>query len=534
MGDIEIHCAAGDGKIERLQRLLTDRQRDINHQDGWKRTPLHNAASGGHTDCVKFLIQHGADTNIQDMWERTPLYKAASGGHTQCVELLLQHGADTSIQDRWKRTPLHKAVRSGHTECVQLLLRHRANTSIQDENWMTPLHLAARGCHTECIQLLLQHGADTSIQDVRGRTPLHWAAVVGHTQCVQLLLQHGADATIQNEKKKIPRMLAEEKQCLAVVELLRRFENHDVKVYIQTRTLEYLAEILDPQEYSIFNLTNLDPNFHDLFQFGKIQGVKDWLAKNNYTTIKDISDGLLAANLLQLSRAAVEYYAEVVKKISNMSPDEFEALCRTLTIAKYMYTPSSTTCGLKSTSVPLDQCHQDAFIAFAEEDEPTIEPIVRQLKKLDIQCWYSEEDLIPGRYEYKETVMAIRSSRISILFLSKSFIQNLGCNYVMENIIRNATEKKHGVIPVVMNITPEEIPDGLRSWKHFFFDDQELVSNILAAIKGPENTPTYGQIRHENKVLRDQNEVLRDDNEVLRHKNKALLEENEVLRDAVR
>ncbi|XP_023933462.1 uncharacterized protein LOC106150617 [Lingula anatina] len=338
------------------------------------------------------------------------------------------------------------------------------------------------------------------------RTPLHFAASGGHTQCVQFLLQHGADTSVQDKEKKTPKMLAEEKECTAVVELLRRFEIHDIQMYIQTRTLEYLAEILDPEEYRIFTLTNLVPNFPDLFQFGKIQGVKDWIAKNNYTTIKDIREGLLDANLPRLSRAAVQYYAEVVENISNKSPDGFEALCRTLTTAKYMYmcTPSSTTRGLKGKSVPLDQYRQDTFIAYAEEDEPTIGAVVRELKKLEIQCWFAEEDLIPGKYVNDETVKAISTSRFSILFLSKSFIQSRGCKYVMENIIENAKEKEHGVIPVVMNISPEEFPEGLRNWEPLFFDDEELIPKIVATIKGSRDIPTYGQLRDENEALRDE------------------------------
>ncbi|XP_013378976.1 uncharacterized protein LOC106150616 isoform X2 [Lingula anatina] len=439
---------AKDGDIERLQHLLTAGHIDINEQAwGWS-TLLHCAAGGGRTQCVQLLLQHGADTDIQDKLGRTPLHCAADHGYTQCVQLLLQHGADTSIQD-----------------------------------WFFM------------------------------RTPLHWAASGGHIECVQLLLQHGSDTSIQDKEKKTPRMLAEEKEHIAVVELLRRFEVHDIQLYIQTRTLEHLAEILGPEEYGIFNLTNFGPNFPDLFQFQKIQGVKDWVAKNNYTTVKDIRDGLLAANRLRLSRAAVEYYTQVVINISNMPPDEFETLCRTLTTAKYMHqhTPSSTTRGLKSASLPLDQYRQDAFIAHSEEDESTIEPVLLQLKESGIQCWYDKEDLIPGTYVIYETVEAISASMFSILFLSKSFIQSGRCKFEMENIIRNATEKEHGVIPVVMNITPEEFPDGLRNWKHFFFDDQELVSKILAVIKGPKVIPTYGQLRQENGILRDENEVLRDE-----------------------
>ncbi|XP_013421443.1 tankyrase-2-like [Lingula anatina] len=205
----------------------------------------------------------------------------------------------------------------------------------------TPLHEATFYGYIQCAELLLQRGAVTNIQDENGETPLHVAAWCDRKQFAQLLLQHGADTSIQAEKQKTSRMMAEEKEHTAVAELLRRFEIPDIQMYIQTRTLEHVAEILDLAECRNFNLTNLNSNFPEKFQ--KIQVVKDWIAENNYTTLKDIRDGLQAASLLRLSSAAMEYYAEMVMNIADMSPDEFEALCRTLTTAKYMYTPCATT-----------------------------------------------------------------------------------------------------------------------------------------------------------------------------------------------
>ncbi|XP_013378954.1 uncharacterized protein LOC106150602 [Lingula anatina] len=220
----------------------------------------------------------------------------------------------------------------------------------------------------------------------------------------------------------------------------------------------------------------------------------------------------------------------MVTNISDMSPNEFESLCRTLTTAKSMCqnTPSSSICALDDTSLPLDQYRHDAFIAYSGEDEATIEPVLHQLKECGIQCFYAKEDLALGTYVITSIIEAVSSSRHTIVFLSKSFIQSDWCQLELQYIIQNARKSKgHVVIPVVMNMAPEEIPGELSIWKYILFDDEELIPMFLEAIKGPRDTPTYGQLRHENEVLRDENADLREKNEILR-------DENEVLRDEVR
>ncbi len=79
-------------------------------------TPLICAASEGHTDCVRLLLENGAgtsaQTNVRDAWASdrggfvrkqrggwSALLLAASGGHTDCVRLLVEAGADKDARD---------------------------------------------------------------------------------------------------------------------------------------------------------------------------------------------------------------------------------------------------------------------------------------------------------------------------------------------------------------------------------------------------------------------------------------------------
>jgi len=47
---------------------------DVNYQSFDGKTALHIAAAGGHLNCLKALLEHGANPNIIDSWFETPLF----------------------------------------------------------------------------------------------------------------------------------------------------------------------------------------------------------------------------------------------------------------------------------------------------------------------------------------------------------------------------------------------------------------------------------------------------------------------------
>ena len=59
-----------DGKFDRIKELIHNI--DVNVGDYDKRTPLHLAASEGHFDVVKILVENGAILK-EDRWGNTPL-----------------------------------------------------------------------------------------------------------------------------------------------------------------------------------------------------------------------------------------------------------------------------------------------------------------------------------------------------------------------------------------------------------------------------------------------------------------------------
>ncbi len=65
---------------------------DVNAKSKYETTPLHRAASEGHTEVVKILLKAGAKVNAKNNRGRTPLDYARQ---KQIKQLLRKHGAKT-------------------------------------------------------------------------------------------------------------------------------------------------------------------------------------------------------------------------------------------------------------------------------------------------------------------------------------------------------------------------------------------------------------------------------------------------------
>lgn len=73
---------------------------------------------------MRDLLEHGADVNA--IWAfGTPLHAAATEGHTETCALLMEHGANVAAKDSGGYTPLYWAALKGHAETADLLHRHR-------------------------------------------------------------------------------------------------------------------------------------------------------------------------------------------------------------------------------------------------------------------------------------------------------------------------------------------------------------------------------------------------------------------------
>ena len=189
-------AAHDEGNVERL-RALHDAGCDVDTSDKNQVTPLLCAAKGGHTECVRFLLQCGADAHKTTFNDRgwsgwTLAHIAASQGNIEMLRASLDAGCDANAADIYGGTPLMYAV--GSMECCQLLLQRGANVHQRQGNGWTLVHSAAALGKKEILLALIDAGCDVDATCGDDNvTPLMRAVEKGHTECVQLLLQRGAN-----------------------------------------------------------------------------------------------------------------------------------------------------------------------------------------------------------------------------------------------------------------------------------------------------------------------------------------------------
>ena len=92
-----LHVAASFGRTEMVVHLISLGV-DINRiGGGFDAAPIKEAASEGHLDIVRYLLEAGAGLDVSDP-VRNPLFGAIYGGHLDIVKLLVERGIDAHVK----------------------------------------------------------------------------------------------------------------------------------------------------------------------------------------------------------------------------------------------------------------------------------------------------------------------------------------------------------------------------------------------------------------------------------------------------
>ena len=120
----EIHDAAREGNLGKVQALLRDHPDLVFSKDNKGSTPLHVAAMTGHKDVVELLLASKARVNARANVGDSPLHLAAFHGHKDVAELLLASKAKVNARDKAGLTPLRVAALHGQQDVAELLRKH--------------------------------------------------------------------------------------------------------------------------------------------------------------------------------------------------------------------------------------------------------------------------------------------------------------------------------------------------------------------------------------------------------------------------
>ncbi|KAK4481029.1 hypothetical protein RD792_011898 [Penstemon davidsonii] len=193
LGETALFTAAEKGFIDVVEELLPYTTREgirLKNRSGFD--PLHVAASQGHHDIVKILLEHDPElSKTVGQSNATPLISAATKGHLAVVkELLLQDSSLVEISRSNGKNALHLSARQGHVDIVKALLEKDPQLARRtDKKGQTALHMAVKGVSCEVVKLLLQaDAAIVMLPDKFGNTALHIATRKKRAEIVNELL----------------------------------------------------------------------------------------------------------------------------------------------------------------------------------------------------------------------------------------------------------------------------------------------------------------------------------------------------------
>jgi hypothetical protein len=134
-------------------------------------TCLHFAATLPFTDVISLILQQQSSivTSIGSQG-RHALHFAASSGHVDNIRQLLDAGANIDAVANDGSTALILSCAKGHASVARALVERDCQCELFDASGMAAIHHAARACHIECISVL---AASSNALDSRRDPPLY-------------------------------------------------------------------------------------------------------------------------------------------------------------------------------------------------------------------------------------------------------------------------------------------------------------------------------------------------------------------------
>lgn len=113
----DIFTVIKDGNLEVLDRLMREKDFNVNLTRWSGFSLLHRAATEGQTDVCDALLKHGARVNQRSVWGwHTPLHLALANGYEDTAKFLIEQGANLRAKNKDKEDCCDYAQRRGFKE----------------------------------------------------------------------------------------------------------------------------------------------------------------------------------------------------------------------------------------------------------------------------------------------------------------------------------------------------------------------------------------------------------------------------------
>lgn len=139
---------------------------------------IKNSANGNLSE-VMFLVKRRVQVNFLDKKGWTALMWGSSQGHSDIVRFLLDHGATITIPEDYDKdsntgfnTPLHWATFNGHIEVIWLLIKKGLNYNALDRFGNNCIHHAVASSRIDILESFLAFGVAADHKNSRGHQPI--------------------------------------------------------------------------------------------------------------------------------------------------------------------------------------------------------------------------------------------------------------------------------------------------------------------------------------------------------------------------
>jgi hypothetical protein len=182
--------AARSNNLARTEWALQGGHISVDACDDMGRSALHVAASEGHLEMVKRLLDADANPNLQDKHGNCPLNDAVRHHNDEVAALIRFRAPNVRVLLRGLSAGIQMCAASAAGDIVEVerLVVNRVSAQAMDYDHRTALHLAASEGRSEVTRFLIAAGADVQAKDRLGNSPLDDAIRHGHHQ-VQLALR---------------------------------------------------------------------------------------------------------------------------------------------------------------------------------------------------------------------------------------------------------------------------------------------------------------------------------------------------------
>ena len=226
--------AATQGHTE-IVKILLDAKAQVDIKYIRRPSPLRVAVNNRRAKVVELLLAAGASQRRENDWGDSMLDTAVMHNDEQVVRLLLQKIQDSECEDALRRDALEKAINSHKLDMVKILLDSHLSVHKRFPSFglYNPLDKAFRMNSIELIKLLIAANANPNERNVCG-TILGEAAYRGDPAIVRELIKNKPNLEHRDDQKKTPMEHALESGRLEVIKVLAE-ARADVNICVKSQ-----------------------------------------------------------------------------------------------------------------------------------------------------------------------------------------------------------------------------------------------------------------------------------------------------------